>query len=223
MNVSDAPSFYADIDPSAVSIIVDHDPPHRPLGTGFYFLQPHFFVTAKHVVVDESTGVARPNLVLMQSGPDYPKLTVKFLHPTLDVAVLLVDHPACTTPLYPSDQRIAGHQGLRYWGYAPNLSNKQNHRYIVAVVEIPTYESELPRERDDGIEWVIRFKSHAWEQGNSGGPVLGLGGGVVAIITQGYDDWISATEIRALLPFMTMEFPESSISQAQEGALKVRT
>lgn len=197
----------ADIDESAVSIVVDHDPPHRPLGTGFYFLQRHFFVTAKHVVVDRYTGSPRSNLVLMQNGPDYPCVTIEFLHPTLDLAVLRVDRPGCTTPLYPSDQRVIGHHGLRYWGYAPKRSDRVNHLYAVAVVDMPTYECEEPRERADGTERVVRFATGLWEEGHSGGPVLGAGGGVVAIITQGYDGWFEATEIHGLMPYVTMVFP----------------
>src|SRR5947207_9616596 len=48
-------SFLKDIDPSAVSIVVDQDV-QEPLGTGFYFLQARFCVTAKHVVVHQETG-----------------------------------------------------------------------------------------------------------------------------------------------------------------------
>jgi hypothetical protein len=76
-----------DIDPTAVSIVVDQDL-QRPLGTGFYFLLPTLFVTAKHVVIDRDTGDDRPNMVLMQSGPEYPRATVLFKHPSLDLAVL---------------------------------------------------------------------------------------------------------------------------------------
>src|SRR5215475_5457776 len=96
--------FPKDIDPSAVSIVVDQDV-HTPLGTGFYFLQPRFFVTAKHVVVHQETGDVRRNLVLMQNGPYYPRANVAFQHPSLDLAVLEIEQPHCSVPLYPSDQR----------------------------------------------------------------------------------------------------------------------
>jgi hypothetical protein len=198
--------LFADIDPSAVSIIVDQDA-RKPLGTGFYFLQQRFFVTAKHVVVDDHTGETRPNLVLMQNAPNYPRAKPIFLHPSLDLAVLEVNNPQCTVPLYPSDQRIVGHHGLRYWGYAPTKSDKKNHNYVVAVVDIPTYECEPPRERDDGIEWILRFDSDLSEGGHSGGPVLGAGGGVVAVMIEGHTGWLRATEIRALLSYATLELP----------------
>lgn len=199
----------ADIDPAAVSILVDEDI-HRPLGTGFYFMQARYFVTAKHVVVDYDTGCVRDNLVLIQNGPNYPKATVAFLHPTLDVAVLHIDNPGCSVPLFPSDQRIIGKHGLRYWGYAPSLSDTKSHNYIVAVSDIPKYECDEPRERHDGTEWVIRFGSNFSEPGHSGGPVLAAGGGVVAIITQGHDVWCRATEIRCLLPYLTFQFEENA-------------
>lgn len=200
------PVLPKDVDSSAVSIIVDEDI-HRPLGTGFYFLQPEYFVTAKHVVVNPHTGAIRPNLVLMQNGPAYPRVQVAFLHPWLDVAVLKVVTPGCQVPLYPSDQRLVGQHGLRYWGYSPTLSDKTNHRYFVAVVDIPNYECEAPRERADGTEWVLRFNTDFSEGGHSGGPVLGAGGGVVAFITEGHEGWVRATEIRALLPFVSFVFP----------------
>jgi hypothetical protein len=109
--------------------------------------------------------------------------------------------------LYPSDQRLSGKQGLRYWGYSPTLSDRQNHRYLVAVVDIPEYECEGPRERSDGTEWVLRFPSQVAEGGHSGGPVLGAGGGVVAILTEGHTGWLRATEVRALLPYVTLQLP----------------
>ena len=196
-----------DIDESAVSIVVDQNI-HRPLGTGFYFLQPQFFVTAKHVVVDRDTGSVRDNLVLMQNGPAYPRAEVAFLHPSLDLAVLKIDSPGCQVPLYPSDQRLVGRHGLRYWGYAPSLSDKVSHRYVVAVMEINQYECEPPRERSDGTEWVLRFGTDFSEGGHSGGPVLAVGGGVVAVITEGHEGWVRATEIRALLPYVSFAFPK---------------
>lgn len=206
MNTLQTPNVLPkDIDNSAVSIVVDEDV-HKPLGTGFYFLQPEFFVTAKHVVVTRETGLARGNLVLMQNGPNYPKAEVLFLHPSLDLAVLKIDRPGCAVPLYPSDQRIVGRYGLCYWGYAPTYSDHVNHKYLVAVVEIPEYECEAPRERDDGPERVLRFNSDLSEGGHSGGPLLATGGGVVAVITEGHDGWVRATEIRALLPYVTFRF-----------------
>ena len=197
-----------DIDPSAVSIVVDQDI-QRPLGTGFYFLQPQFFVTAKHVVVNPHTGSVRPNLVLMQNGPAYPRAQVAFLHPSLDLAVLSIESPGCEVPLFPSDQRLVGAHGLCYWGYAPSLSDTSSHTYVAVVVEIASYECEEPRERADGTEWVLRFNTNFSEGGHSGGPVLGTGGGVVAVITEGHNGWVRATEIRALLPYITFVFPSA--------------
>ncbi|HUF09486.1 MAG TPA: serine protease [Rhodothermales bacterium] len=199
--------FPKDIDPTAVSIVVDQDV-GRPLGTGFYFLQRELFVTAKHVVVDRDNSV-RANLVLMQNGPSYPKAEVAFVHPSLDLAVLRIDTPGCTVPLYPSDQRLNGKHGLRYWGYAPTRSDKVSNRYVVNVVEINAYECEPARERDDGVEWLLRFNSDWGEGGHSGGPVLSVGGGVVAVITEGHEGWLRATEIRGLLPAMRIEFPNA--------------
>ena len=75
------------------------------------------------------------------------------------------------------------------------------------VVEIANYGCEPARERDDGLEWVLRFKSEFVEGGHSGGPVLAIGGGVVAVITEGHPGWLRATEVRALLPCLKIAFP----------------
>ena len=200
---------YADIDPSAVSILVDEDI-HKPLGTGFYFLQRHFFVSAKHVVEHRDTGAARRNLVLVQNGPHYPKAEVVFRHPTLDLAVLTIDQPGCKTPLYPSDQHLATKGGLRYWGYAPSLSYPDRNFYGVLVGGPTEYVDEPARHRDDGTERLLRFEGARYEPGHSGGPVIGTWGGVVGVIIEGDNDngrWFRATEISALLPYVSFAFP----------------
>ena len=212
---SAAPSgLPAQIDEAAVSILVDEDI-HHPLGTGFYFMRSNYFVTAKHVVAEPDTGTIRSNLVLMQRGPDYPKASVRFMHPSADLAVLEIDRPACQTPLFPSHERLIGQHGLRYWGYAPTISDLTSHRYLVRVVDIPKYEIEAEKERDDGPERVLRFDSSFAEAGHSGGPVLGIGGGVLAVIVEGGPGWLRATEIHALLPYIHFCFP----TEPSEGAL----
>jgi hypothetical protein len=174
-----------DVDPSAISILVDKDLP-KPLGTGFHFLLTRFFFTAKPVIECRETGHLRRNLVLMQDGPNYPRCQSIFRYPSLDLVVLTVDRPRFGVPLYPSDQRLSGWHGLQYWGYVPALSDRRDHRYVVAVVNIPSYECEPPRERADGVEWMLRFDSDFSEGGHSEGPVVGAGGGVVAVITEGH-------------------------------------
>jgi Trypsin-like peptidase domain len=196
---------FAQIDPTAVSIVVDRNI-ERPLGTGFYFLRPSYFVTAKHVVVDSKTGAARDNLVLMQRGPDYPRVSIAYLHPSIDLAVLHVDRPVCSIPLYPSHERLTGHRGLRYWGYAPSKKDPSTNIFPVLVVDLPAYTLEEPRERDDGLEYLLRFDSPVSEPGHSGGPVLGLGGGVVAVITEGNEGWVRATGIETLMALVEMRF-----------------
>jgi hypothetical protein len=69
------------------------------------------------------------------------------------------------------------------------------------------FKCEEPRERHDGTEWVIRFDDPHCQPGHSGGPVLGMGGGVVAVITEGGEGWFRATEIQSLLPYVTFQFP----------------
>jgi hypothetical protein len=192
-----------------VSILVDEDI-HKPLGTGFYFLQRHFFVTAKHVVEYRDTGTPRPNLVLVQNAPHYPKAEVVFRHPTLDLAVLRIHQPGCKTPLYPSDQHLAGKGGLRYWGYAPSLSHPDRNFYGVLVGGPAEYINEPTRQRAEGTERLLRFEGLPYEPGHSGGPVIGTWGGVVGVIIEGDNEngsWFRATEISALLPYISFAFP----------------
>lgn len=199
----------ANIDPAAVSIVVDEDI-HRPLGTGFYFLRRNYFVTAKHVIMDRDTGGVRTNLVLMQNGPNYPQAKVAFIHPEVDLAVLSISQPGCDTPLFPSSEKLIGQHGLRYWGYMPSQSDTINHRYVVAVVDIPAYQLEDIRHRREGNEQLLRFQTPFAETGHSGGPVLGIGGGVMAVIVEGHEGWARATDIQALLPHVVMQFPNAS-------------
>jgi hypothetical protein len=192
-----------------VSILVDDDI-HKPLGTGFYFLQRHFFVTAKRVVEYRDTGAARGNLVLVQNSPNYPKAEVVFRHPTLDLAVLRIDRPGCKSPLYQSDQHLAAKGDLRYWGYAPSLSHPDRNFYGVLVGGPTEYIDEPARLRDDGMEQLLRFEGTHYESGHSGGPVIGTWGGVVGVIIEGDNDkgsWFRATEISALLPYISFPFP----------------
>jgi hypothetical protein len=138
----------------------------------------------------------------MQNGPAYPRPKIHLLHPTLDLAVLEIDRPACDVPLFPSHERFTGQHGLRYWGYSPGRSNPAALTYVVVVIDIPSYTLEEPKERDDGVEHVLRFDSPSSEFGHSGGPVLGIGGGVIAVIVEGHDGWVRATSVQALLPFI---------------------
>ncbi len=45
-----SPGLTFTIDKSSVAIVVDQDDA-RPIGTAFIFIQPHWAVTAKHVVL----------------------------------------------------------------------------------------------------------------------------------------------------------------------------
>lgn len=146
---------FAQIDPTAVSIVVDQNI-ERPLGTGFYFLRPRYFVTAKHLVVDSKTGAARDNLVLMQRGPDYPRVSVACVHPSIDLAVLHVDQPVCSIPLYPSHERLTGRRGLRYWGYAPSKKDPNTNIFPVLVVDLPA----LPKLHPDHHERRPKHSDH---------------------------------------------------------------
>src|ERR1700674_1724733 len=112
-----SPGLTFTIDKSSVAIIVDQDD-IRPIGTAFIFIQPHWAVTAKHVVLRE--GVPRENLqLLLTSNLKFPAKLL-YAHPSIDLAVLSVPDCPCKFPLFPAHHGFSGSDGLATAGYAPS-------------------------------------------------------------------------------------------------------
>ena len=169
------------IDANAFALVISGSPP-RPLGTAFAFLKPTWFITAKHVVVCE--GLRRPEIFISTHGHSHVPVEVIFVHPEIDIAVLQTDSPVCLHPLYPAHHSIVGSQGLVYAGFAPSRSTAASPTVLTSA--IPEYEVET-RERGMGDEETIVFSATESEGGNSGGPVLGDNGAVVAVIIQNFE------------------------------------
>ena len=71
---------------SAIGLVRDEEVA-RPIGTAFSFLLPHWFVTAKHVVMLDYGETRREiSLVLNKAAP--VSAQVLFVHPDVDLAVL---------------------------------------------------------------------------------------------------------------------------------------
>jgi S1-C subfamily serine protease len=159
--------------------------PLKALGTGFIFLRPEWVVTAKHVVINPTTGGLRPGIAFSSKGRLFPpKGIVVRPRNGYDVAVLeLAEVPPCQVPLYPSYIGLAGDpRGLLSAGYRPSL-NQGNVRSI-DVSHITSFEVEK-REHSFGPEEVIVFDAKNVEPGSSGGPVFSWSGGVAGIIIEG--------------------------------------
>jgi hypothetical protein len=175
----------------------------RPLGTGFALLKPDWIVTARHVVVKDN--LPRPELgMVLGGGIGYVDVKILVLHPILDLAVLQLQKPqVCERPFFPSYEEYSGSRGLFYIGYSPKKSSDNEDELVLAVSHISTYERlQLERKQGEVEDWIT-FEAPFVEGGNSGCPVLGEGGGVVAIVIQAYDlngiTYARATSIHPLL------------------------
>jgi hypothetical protein len=171
------------IDDKSLFIICDREE-KRPLGTGFCFIKREWVVTAKHVVMDD--GVFRQSLSVLPLKERELRASVMFSHPNHDLAVLQLEEPSpCRTPLFPSYEKFTGRKGLICCGYAPSLSNHEKKEVSIYVNQILTYDREQ-RTRLHVDEDLIAFEAPFLEGGHSGGPILGEGGGVVAVTIQGF-------------------------------------
>lgn len=171
------------IDSRAIGLIRDESL-GKLLGTAFSFVRPHWFVTAKHVVVEQ--GLVRQKLVLLPNTMPPVSARVLFVHPEVDLAVIEVGRPICERPLFPGHHAFAGTNGLVSAGYAP--SKKQpNGNPVVYLTEIKSFELQV-RERNALNEETIIFSAPESEGGHSGGPIFGSGGGVVGAIIENFHD-----------------------------------
>jgi len=162
------------------------DGEHWRMGTGFVFLQRNWLVTAKHVVWDDTLQTLRNDLFVQSTDPKTKANIVSaikfYLHPEYDLAVLELSEPICERPLYPAHQAAEEHDNLFAIGFSPSSSAVE--RINFSVIKIRSFETEY-RERDLGTEELIEFELEGAEGGNSGGPILGDGAGIVAVIGHG--------------------------------------
>ena len=181
---------------------------NRALATAFSFIKPEWVVTAKHAVLE--MGVPRRNLSLQSRRGEPLKVSILFLHPSHDLAVLGIEGQSpCDVPLFPGYEGYTGSNGLVGCGYAPSWPNKEGYSHTIVAHRITTYERE-ERSRDTGDESVIVFDAPWIEGGYSGGPIFGEGGAVVAVLIEVMrpDDGATrgrATSILHLLRFLTYQ------------------
>jgi hypothetical protein len=180
-------------------------------GPGFVFLKPTWVVTAKHVVI-RTDGSARPVTAVFGTGNIEAHL--RFSHPQVDLAVLeLAERGKCNAPLLPGDRHFRD-GGLRCVGYQPSATGPSPGDYKWYVSAVPSYKREV-WECDGYREVIMDFAAPHDEGGPSGGPVLGYGGAVVAVVTQGYTTGtgprMRATSIHALLEYLT--FPGWAVEE----------
>jgi len=183
------------IDRDSLAVIIDLEKKtKRQIGTAFVFIQSHWVVTAKHVVIRD--GIARPNLALMFPSGAKSEAIVLYKHPLIDLAVLLVRQPPRTVPLFPGHHTFASSDGLIVAGYTPSKNTETG-----PTIEFNRIDSFLPltRERTEGNEDIIEYDAPFGEGGNSGGPVFGTNGVVVGAVID--------------------EFPENGVRRARATSL----
>lgn len=199
------PSVVFSLDPYAVAIISVLGEYHRPIGSGFFLLRPDRLITAKHVVCRD--GVFRNNLTLVH--PSDPTLSLHYLHPQLDLAVLRVQPTICSYPLAPSHERMVGAQGLVCAGYSPTRSDKAKRTYTMEFNSITSYTRERRERKGNEAEDLILFQAPYAELGHSGGPILGSGGTVVGVVIEDFPcEGKTCARATSLHPLVAMlDFP----------------
>jgi len=191
------------LDKNFAALVFDRDE-GRYIGTAFVFLQPHWAVTAKHVVFRD--GLPRRNLGLSFAEKVDCRAELMFAHPTVDLAVLKFSESPCKVPLYPAHHAFAGSNGLISVGYKPSR-NTQEKGPAVEVNSVPIFAVEKRELPDGEVEELVVFDGDFVEGGHSGGPVLGTGGGVVGVVIERSENEgekrVRATSIEPLLRDLT--------------------
>lgn len=161
----------------------------RPIGTGSFFLRRDVVLTAKHVV-EESNHEQHPLSIRVISN-DGKKIGAKpveyWSHPHIDIALVRVEAEEGQLPdqpLYPAHHSLNARFGAVLVGFSPSSSDPSNLQWVVKAYRVEAYSHEV-RERTDSSETVIEFDAPFMEGGNSGGPLLSLGGGVIGV-TSGF-------------------------------------
>jgi hypothetical protein len=169
------------IDQAALSLVLDNEG-NRVLGTAFSFIRPNWVVTAKHVAFVD--GLPRRQLLISAFKRPSIRASVLFAHPQVDLAVLSVESDLCPRPLFPAHHSLSGGSGLICAGYAPSKSAPGDPA-VLYFNEISSFTTEI---RDRGVlsEEMIVFDAPFSEGGHSGGPIFGVGGGVVGAIIQNF-------------------------------------
>ena len=175
----------------------------KTLGTSFCFLKSSWFVTAKHVL-EKSPGVVRDNLLLSLHQEDL-EIDKLYLHRYRDLALIELGAAACDDPFYPSNFDLEGEKRLLKFGYSP-AATADSDMHVLDGRYIDDFEIQ-ERERDDGKEKIFVFKDEHAEGGNSGGPVLSMSGGIVAVIIDGYtnNSVIHATDSKVLMELISLD------------------
>jgi S1-C subfamily serine protease len=188
-----------DVDESALCVVRST----RGTATGFAFLRPEWYVTAKHALAEsEQVGLE------LAGGRTLPA-RVALRHARFDLAVAELAAPGpCRVPFRPAAD--APESGTLLCVCAREVAPGAS--LASSVSRVDSFE-RTRRRRDGGEETLYMFPAPAGEAVRSGSPLVSLDGLVVAVVTDGIRldgvDFLRATAIAPLLG------PLASLGRAQ--------
>lgn len=196
--------FYAELDNRSLCVFVEmsDDGPGKPFGTGCFFMKRDLVLTAKHVLEDV---VREQRPFFIANGSEggrligaTPKLV--FSHTDVDLSLVRVspDGLQITNPLFPAHFPLNKPTGAMAAGYRRDLSDTAKSSWTLAVHKVADFEAQKWERYSGFKEFVLQFDAPWMEPGCSGGPVITLGGGVVAVLTEGFSNDVSDTTQPAL-------------------------
>lgn len=181
---------FAEIDDRSLCIFVEKLPDGRnhALGTGCFFIRRDLVLTARHVldkVVQERSNV------FIANGSNQEKLfgarpKLFFPHPKVDLALVKVSEEDLhiDRPLFPAHFPLNKKSGAIAIGYNREASTNAANSWVLTANKVSDF-SVQERERSEGsLEYVLDFSAPWMTPGCSGGPIITLGGGVVAVMIE---------------------------------------
>jgi S1-C subfamily serine protease len=155
---------------------------NKPIGSGFVFRDAKTVVTARHVLVDENTGLRRMLIFKpikgVVPGAEVPALRLLPLKDdkNSDIAVLkMTGESPCREALQPTTGDLKVGDNVLYAGF----DTRQKNAYTVSLGAYPISNIYF----DGGLKF-FQIVGDA-RPGYSGGPVFGRGAEVIGIILRG--------------------------------------
>jgi S1-C subfamily serine protease len=181
----------------------------RGTGMGFAFLEPHWVVTARHVVRDQIQGDA---VELVFGGGLRSSARIARLHPHVDLAVVRVTGDMRgVVPLRPPAPHSVVEPAFCI-SKGPGAASDEAPQDPARLLRVPSFE-RTRRHRDGFEEDLFIFPAPLDGSLRSGGPFLSSDGAVVGVIVDSIDvaehTYIRATAIAALLPNPEMSVLDS--------------
>jgi S1-C subfamily serine protease len=151
--------------------------PQRGLGSGFFFAYEgkHYVMTNAHVVTDKNGRVAEKITVRTSEGKEYPaKIVGASPQDQQDLAVIAPQGVPADQPVLPLGDSSSAAVGS--WAIAVGSPFGFDNTVTVGVVSRKGYTPL----GDAGNRYLIQTDA-AINSGNSGGPLLDLGGNVIGV------------------------------------------